>query len=540
MPFRLEVPRADATPINILADTGQIFFVAGANGTGKSSLLQRFTSVHASQTRRISAHRQTWIDSDHINISAMDSRNIRNHIQSYDQNPISRFRDNSASQRANISLYDLIDSENVRARGIADAMTREDVEGAKVLATQKAPINKINDLLRLSNLPIQLAIESEQSRIVARRSGGPAYGIAQLSDGERNAILIGADILTAKSGSLLIIDEPERHLHRSIISPLLTALFAERPDCAFIISTHDMHLPFDHSNSQTLLIRGCTHDPAGNVVAWDADLLPRDTPIDDDLKLEILGARRKILFVEGNDSGSLDKPLYGLIFPSASIIAKSSCRLVEQCVTAIRSSTELHWLNAFGLIDNDNRDADDLVTLQASGIYALQVHSAESVYYHPDIQRAVAIRHEIITGENANELLGKAKERALTAISLHAERLARRAVEKSLRAQLMTKFPKEAEIVAGGVLNVEIDIGQALAVEIQILTDFISTRDLASIISRYPIRETPALTEIVRMLRFKDRDQYESAVRKMLIDEPDKIELVRNLFGTLADDLLNT
>ena len=43
------------------------------------------------------------------------------------------------------------------------------------------------------------------------------YGAAELSDGERNALLISAEILTAKDGTLLIIDEPERHLHRSII-----------------------------------------------------------------------------------------------------------------------------------------------------------------------------------------------------------------------------------------------------------------------------------------------------------------------------------
>ena len=43
---------------------------------------------------------------------------------------------------------------------------------------------------------------------------------AELSDGERNALLIGSDVLTTEPNSLIILDEPERHLHRSIISPL--------------------------------------------------------------------------------------------------------------------------------------------------------------------------------------------------------------------------------------------------------------------------------------------------------------------------------
>ena len=64
--------------------------------------------------------------------------------------------------------------------------------------------------------------------------------------GERNAFLIVAEVFTAESGALIIIDEPERHLHRSITSPLLSALFQKRSDCAVLVSTHEPHLPLDN------------------------------------------------------------------------------------------------------------------------------------------------------------------------------------------------------------------------------------------------------------------------------------------------------
>src|SRR6185295_8666736 len=120
-----------------------------------------------------------------------------------------------------------------------------------------------------------------------------------------------ADILTAKSGTLILIDEPERHLHRSIISPLLKLLFDRRNDCVFIVSTHELMLPLDTPKSFTLLVRSCEYQDQ-NVRAWTADLLAPGAAIDDDLKGDILGSRRKMLFVEGT-AQSLDSPLYSLL-----------------------------------------------------------------------------------------------------------------------------------------------------------------------------------------------------------------------------------
>jgi hypothetical protein len=51
------------------------------------------------------------------------------------------------------------------------------------------------------------------------------------------------------------------------------------------------------------------------------------------------------------------------------------------------------------------------------------------------------------------------------------------------------------------------------------------------------VRETPALDTIARKLGFQDRDQYEGAVRKLLMDEADALTFVRSLFGTLARDI---
>ena len=117
--------------------------------------------------------------------------------------------------------------------------------------------------------------------------------------GERNAAIIGATVLTVEAGTVLLIDEPERHLHRSIIVPFLAAVFAKREDCAFVISTHELALPAANPASRVLMVRSCVWEN-NRAWAWDIDLLEPNAQLPEELRLAILGSRRKVLFFEGD------------------------------------------------------------------------------------------------------------------------------------------------------------------------------------------------------------------------------------------------
>jgi ABC-type Mn2+/Zn2+ transport system ATPase subunit len=534
MTFDLTIPQPSGNPLNISNSVGETLFVLGANGTGKSNLMLRFYNSHRGNVRRMSAHRQTWFDSNAINLSPEQRRNTETNIQSYDTGVESRFRDPYSTHRPNMAIYDLIDAENIRARSIAGAVDAKDIDLAKTLSKKDAPIKVINELLRLSNMPIQISVH-EIDQVVARKSGGDPYSIAQLSDGERNALLVAADVLTVKPGTLILIDEPERHLHRSIISPLLTLLFEKRRDCAFVVSTHEVMLPIDNPSARTLLLRECIY--AGNdVSAWEADLLGSNAAIDDDIRRDILGGRRKLLFIEGLEH-SLDKPLYNLVFPNVSIIPKSSCREVENVVVGIRSASDLHWLQAFGIVDNDRRTQADIDTLKAKGVYALTVFSVESIYYHPEVQRRVAERHAIVTGDDASTRLANAKSTALSAVTSQIQRLSERTVEKTLREAIISHLPGQPEITAGTPINISINVSAVVAAERVRLQASINNGDLSEIIERYPVRETSALTDIARKLGFQSREQYEGTVRKLLMDDQETLKVVKSFFSTLVSDI---
>jgi ABC-type cobalamin/Fe3+-siderophores transport system ATPase subunit len=305
--FQISIPASGGLQTNLNLNIGDVFYLLGANGTGKSSLVSLLFNQNQASAKRISAHRQTWFESNTLDITPRNREQLENNFRSQDIQVHARYRDWNPSGRSNMAVFDLIDADTMQARKIATFVRANDVGAAKKEAQNASPIQIINELMRLSNLPIEISLEEGQ-KIVARKNGGNGYSVAELLDGERNAFLIAADVLTAKPGTLILIDEPERHLHRSIIAPLLRQLFDKRKDCAFIVSTHEFMLPIDTPQARTLLMRSCEYQ-GPSVIAWTVDIVPPGATIDEDLKRDLLGARRKMLFVEGTPQ-SLDTSLH--------------------------------------------------------------------------------------------------------------------------------------------------------------------------------------------------------------------------------------
>src|SRR5436309_2564302 len=127
MPFHLAIPAPDGSQVDITLDVEQTLFVLGANGTGKSNLMQSLNKLHQGTARWVSAHRQNWFESDSINLSPQSKRDHEQSIRSFDvHDQAARWKDPYASQRTNIAIYELVEAENVDARAIAKAARAND------------------------------------------------------------------------------------------------------------------------------------------------------------------------------------------------------------------------------------------------------------------------------------------------------------------------------------------------------------------------------------------------------------------------------
>ena len=203
----------------------------------------------------IAAYRQTWLESGSVDLTPARRKGLDNEFRNYERQTQALWRDgtNYYGQGAQHSaiLFDLIAQEYQRALAITRKVDESDMRGAKDLAEESPSVfDQLNELLTLGNLLVKISTSNDYTEILTlHQNANEPFSISQMSDGERNAVLIAAQVLTVESGTVLLIDEPERHLHRSITEPFLSALFEQRRDCMFVVSTHELALPIAQSGS---------------------------------------------------------------------------------------------------------------------------------------------------------------------------------------------------------------------------------------------------------------------------------------------------
>ena len=100
----------------------------------------------------------------------------------------------------------------------------------------------------------------------------------------------------------------------------------------------------------------------------------------------------------------------------------------------------------------------------------------------------------------------------------------------------MKALPKKNEI-GSSLFRIEIDLGDRLNAERKIFDDLIAKEELTSLLSRYPVRESPVLAAIAKALRFQSTEQYEEAVLKALVDEPGLLATTKALYQSLVNDI---
>ena len=438
-----EIPRISDAPLPISLQAGACLFVVGPNGSGKSALIQHLVTAHQGQNiRRISAHRQTWLGSGSLDLTPSRRREFGEEYTDIERNYDALWQEYNSELKQAAVLFDLVAKENSRARAITGFVDSKNLEGAAQRAADSTSVfEQVNDLLSLGTLSITLENSKDEEILASRLDADAPYSIAQMSDGERNAAIIGATVLTVEPGTVLLIDEPERHLHRSIIVPFLAALFAKREDCSFVISTHELALPAANPDANVMIVRSCEWEN-NRARAWDIRLLEPNNQLPEDLRLAILGSRRKVLFFEGTGT-SLDLPLYNALFPDISVAASGTSTDVQRAVEGMRGSYDLHHVEAFGLIDGDGRSQDTIYALSGRGVFALPSYSVESLYYCSDSLDAVSRWQAESLGRDPETLRESALRAAFVALAESglAERMAARRCEHLVRDQVASQAP---------------------------------------------------------------------------------------------------
>ena len=403
----------------------------------------------------------------------------------------------------------------------------------QIINSERPIFDQLNSLLGMGGLAVTIENAAGEEILAHHQGARESYSIAQMSDGERNAVILAANVLTVDSGIILLIDEPERHLHRSIIEPFLSALFAQRQDCPFVVSTHDTALPIANPESSVLTLRSCQW--SGNTAsAWDAIFLESDAELPEDLKRAILGSRSRILFVEG-EAGSLDVGLYGRLFPDTSVVPVGGCEDVIKAVNGVQITNSVHRVEAFGLIDRDNREDDSVAKLARQNVYALNTCSVESLYYCSDALNSVAHTQAESLGLDANQLISTATGEALSVLGEDAvaKRMAARRSERKVRNQFREQMPSWKSIVENPTHVISLDYRDWYEEELDHYRALIANGDLEGIIARYPVRETDAIDRMVRALRLP-RENYRRMLQVSVVSDTELADNLKQRISPLS------
>lgn len=221
------------------------------------------------------------------------------------------------------------------------------------------------------------------SKIIATSPDGEEYFGKHMSDGERVALYLIAQCLVVPDNYTIIIDEPELHLHKALMSNLWNKIESERNDCTFIYITHDLDFAASRVKAKKLWVKSYS----GGIWTWE--IVPDSNQIPESLLLEIIGSRKPILFVEG-ERGSYDHVIYQFYYPNYTIIPRGSGLKVIESTKGISTNSGLHHIKAYGLVDRDYKLTGEISKLEQHNIFTIGVAEIENLLLVPTIIRIVS------------------------------------------------------------------------------------------------------------------------------------------------------
>ena len=379
--FKYKLPSSDGEIKEYSTNSNSIIII-GANGSGKTKLGAWIEDQNPDNVHRIGAQRSLNFESNILLSNYADAQNkifygtndedrIKRHDKAYrwdwgKATTTKLINDFDAVLAALIAMHNNEITEYYYECKMAETNNNE---------KPKVPLTVTDKLFNIWNkiFPQRcLILEDTKFYAVENCNHSEKYYANQMSDGERAVLYLVSQVLVIPENKTLIIDEPEIHLHETIMTKLWEGLEKYRSDCLFIYITHDTNFAASHKNSEKVWIK--SYDGEN----WDLEkIISNELP--EKLLLDILGSRKNILFVEGEES-SFDTQLYSILYPEYFIIPCGSCAQVIMRTKSFNSTQKIHSYNVYGIIDRDFRTEDEINKLKKDNVYTLNVSEVENLF----------------------------------------------------------------------------------------------------------------------------------------------------------------
>ncbi|WP_304627485.1 AAA family ATPase [Pseudomonas congelans] len=433
MTFTFQIPNSDQQMPLAIEPGSSVVFV-GANGSGKTRLAVLIENAAGIDAHRISAHRALNLNPTVPKIRGADAlRKLRfgwEHESASVHNRLGNRWADSKPAVAMLNDFDSLIQALFADQSVTTLDTHTRARSGTLTHATSTKFETLSDIWQRLLPHRQLVISGDDIQ-VSVTDGIGSYPASDMSDGERAIFYLLAQALVAADSSLLIIDEPELHVHPSIMSSLWDEIEAARKDCAFIFITHDLHFAATRA-AQKYVIKSYTSAPS-----WTIENIPDDTGFSEEVTTLILGSRRPILFVEGSGT-SLDLAIYRCCYPEWAVIPRGSCEQVVHAVVTMRANAQLTRVTCAGIVDADAYTSDEIHYLNGLSVYPLPVSEIENLILLPEISSVIA-QTEGYAGADLEQQLSKLQTAIFNTLQSQAAiddvvvRYCRRRIDRALK-----------------------------------------------------------------------------------------------------------
>jgi ABC-type dipeptide/oligopeptide/nickel transport system ATPase component len=427
--------------------------IIGANGSGKTRLGAKLEAeMPVEKVHRVSAQRALTIPDfaplkfleqaqNELFFGVSDIQQISNKMgYRWGNNPATTMM--SDFERV---LSTLFAKHQTRNEDYVDSTKEVLKKGEKdALPIPTSPIEQLIHIWDLIYPQRKIQLLNGRVQVTTHASGSHSYHGKEMSDGERVALYLIGQCLCALPETILILDEPEIHLHRSIMNKLWDTLEEFRSDCLFVYITHDLEFAASRIGAKKFWIK----EYDGNW--WEIEGIPEIRGVPEELVMTLVGNRKKILFTEG-DKGSLDVALYQALYPNYFVVPRGGCDKVIESTKAVRGTHDVHHLEAYGIIDRDFKTDEELASLQAAGVHSHQVAEIENLLI---VEEVVTLMAEI-DGFSKEEIFPQGKTAILRSLAEELENQIslRSAKEIEFRLNTFDTKAKGKEALKQGITN---------------------------------------------------------------------------------------
>ena len=517
-------PRTGSAPLDIDITGMRHIVIIGANGSGKTRFANRLAADLGHRTFRLSALKALYNrDSQDQSETSIDSLYARS------VGGTSLLRPDLRGEFERL-IGLLINEEMLNLIQYKYSDDRYAAEGTKRRTrTKTPPPTRLDHVMHQWRkiFPGNRALVDNGRLLFSRDNDSDPYSPAKLSDGEKTVLYYLGAVTYAPENAVILVESPGMFLHPSSIATLWDSIEASRPDCTFIYVTHDLQFASSRGEGCTIWVKDYDYDRG----EWDYDIMTSAEGISDEVYLAILGARKPVLFIEGDGVNSIDARLYPLIFNDYTVKSLGGCDRVIESTRTFNSLRSFHNLNAFGIVDRDRRDEGEVTYLRKKQVYVPDVAEIENIFMLEPVIRTLAS----LNRRDPDEVFERVKHNIIrlfeTDLRQQALQHTRHRIKKGVEHRIDGRFANINQLETH-IRDLAEELNP-LAIYEQLCRDFrnyVRTGDYASILRVYNRKTMLSESHVARLcgLRHDDKETYINTIINILAQNRPGADTIRS------------